>query len=119
VTIELEGPSADPTRIRVAVYGSVVRATIVGDAGQTERLSEHTSELRRALEDRGFRTANVAVRSAGDLVVTAPNAPSGGGTDSEPRHQPGSKRQELAEQRRQQDSHDRQRHSRRQELEEE
>jgi hypothetical protein len=77
VTLELGENAREPMRIRVSVHGSTVRATIVSGAGQAAQLSQHTTELREALEDRGFRTASVAVQAAGAGSATPPRAETG------------------------------------------
>lgn len=89
VTIELDGNSADSTRIRVTVHGNAVRATVLSGAEQSGRLSMHADELTRALEDRGFRSASVSVRTAGEgpmLVASSRGDAGNSPQDERPTH---------------------------------
>jgi hypothetical protein len=75
VTLTLDGApngGSDPMRIRISVHNGIVRATILSASSQSARLSEHVTELKDALEDRGFRSASVAVQTpgAGPAAIT-------------------------------------------------
>lgn len=66
VTVELDAEQTGAQRVRVAVRGDVVHATLVTDQRGVEALRPQLDELRHALEGQGFREAHVQVRAAGD-----------------------------------------------------
>jgi len=62
VTVHLTGEGGIDGRLRVAVRGETVRATIVSDdRAMTDRLGSNIDELHQALRQRGFSDANVSV----------------------------------------------------------
>ncbi|NOT10182.1 MAG: hypothetical protein HOP28_18465, partial [Gemmatimonadales bacterium] len=72
VTIAVDDGSSEPTRIRVAVRGTAVSATILSPPDLAVQLVEHTAELQRTLEERGFHRAAVAVQTLGPPSGAAP-----------------------------------------------
>ena len=65
VTLRIETPDAGGARIRVAVRGDHVRATILhDDAGVAEHLRTHANELRDALVRRGFPESRLNIQLA-------------------------------------------------------
>ena len=71
VTIELDAERTGVQRVRVAVRGDVVHATLVTDRGGVEAMRPQLDDLRHALEGQGFREAHVQVRMASDGTPTA------------------------------------------------
>lgn len=65
VTIQLDPGTTGATRLRVALRGDVVHATIVADAVGAGALALRMPELQRALRDRGFADAQLTVRTQG------------------------------------------------------
>jgi len=64
VTLRIDGDSGAEARVRVAVRGQDVRATIVADDPVlARRLEDGLSGLKQALGDRGFERAQVVVQS--------------------------------------------------------
>ncbi|MDZ4675837.1 MAG: flagellar hook-length control protein FliK [Gemmatimonadota bacterium] len=74
VTVILDSEIAGATRIRVALRGDVVHATIVADVAAAVTLTQRLPELQRALRDRGFSDAQLSVRVLGAESVVAPGA---------------------------------------------
>jgi hypothetical protein len=66
VTVELDAERTGAQRVRVAVRGDVVHATVVTDQRGVEAMRPRLDDLRHALEGQGFREAHVQVRVAGD-----------------------------------------------------
>ena len=71
VTVELDAERTGVQRVRVAVRGDVVHATLVTDRGGVEAMRPQLDDLRHALEGQGFREAHVQVRMAGDGTPAA------------------------------------------------
>ncbi len=69
VTLELD-PAMGAGRVRVAIRGDTVHATIIAADGNVAALNDQVHELRRALESRGFAEAHVAVRSPDSAAAT-------------------------------------------------
>lgn len=83
VTVDLDGQIAGASRIRVAVQGSAVQATIIATDGASAALDRALPALRQALEDRGFSDVKVAVRvqeSATPATISTTAAPAVGET---------------------------------------
>lgn len=74
VTVVLDSAIAGANRIRVALRGDVVHATIVADVAAAVALTQRLPELQRALRDRGFTDAQLSVRVLGAEGVAAPAA---------------------------------------------
>lgn len=74
VTLDLD-PAIGAGRIRVAVRGDAVHATIIATEQGAPTLGAQVKELQRALEERGFSEAHVSIRSTGDAPVTVSSAP--------------------------------------------
>jgi hypothetical protein len=73
VTIQLTDEGGEVGRIRVAVNGPTVRATIIPhDPALADRLNGNLRELRRSLEERGFAEPRVTIQ----VPRTAEAAPS-------------------------------------------
>lgn len=100
VTVELDAEQTGAQRVRVAVRGDVVHATVVTDRGGVEAMRPQLDDLRHALEGQGFREAHVQLRVAADgspavssggaaelrLRSDAPSrAPDGSGAEQQPR----------------------------------
>jgi hypothetical protein len=83
VTVELDVEQSGAERVRVAVRGDVVHATVVTDRGGVDAMRPQLDQLRHALEGQGFREAHVQVRSSGG-EATGALAP-GGVADLRPR----------------------------------
>lgn len=66
VTVELDSEIAGAQRVRVAIRGDVVNATVIADAAAVEALRPQLTELRQALEGHGFREAHVQLRTVGE-----------------------------------------------------
>ncbi|KPJ95500.1 MAG: hypothetical protein AMS18_02730 [Gemmatimonas sp. SG8_17] len=88
VTLKFTDDSGVDGRVRVAVRGQDVRATIVsGDPAIAERLETRLGELHRALDQHGFRDAQLNVQhvrrteDAAGILTAAPARPA---TDSSP-----------------------------------
>ena len=80
VTLRVEGESGEEARLRVAVRGRDVRATIAtDDPSLARRLEEGLGSLRNALGDRGFDKSQVLVQGAavraGEGAQEAPRDP--------------------------------------------
>jgi len=75
VSVELDLAQSGAERVRVAVRGDVVHATVVTDRGGVDAMRPQLDQLRHALEGQGFREAHVQVRSSGEAA--APMAPGG------------------------------------------
>jgi hypothetical protein len=73
VTVRFEGEDGLTGRLRIAVRGDTVHATLVTSAGGIEPAGD-VAELRRLLVERGFADARVAVQDAGVSATT----PAGG-----------------------------------------
>ncbi|MES2305369.1 MAG: flagellar hook-length control protein FliK [Gemmatimonadota bacterium] len=65
VTLQLDKETLGASRIRVAVRGDTVRATILAEDGKAAALTAQLPELRRALEERGFTQARVTIQVEG------------------------------------------------------
>ncbi|MEO5798612.1 MAG: flagellar hook-length control protein FliK, partial [Gemmatimonadales bacterium] len=65
VTLQLDKDTLGASRIRVAVRGDTVRATILAEDGKVAALTAQLPELRRALEERGFTQARVTIQVEG------------------------------------------------------
>lgn len=65
VTLQVNAPDGSVARIRVALVGDAVRATIVAEPAAAATLESALPELRRALGDQGFNDSQVTVRSVG------------------------------------------------------
>src|SRR5262249_40106126 len=66
ITLRVEDTDGSEARLRVAVRGRDVRATIVADDPATaRRLAEGLGGLRQALGERGFGRTEVAVQTSG------------------------------------------------------
>lgn len=100
VTVELDAEQTGAQRVRVAVRGDVVHATVVTDRGGVEAMRPQLDDLRHALEGQGFREAHVQLRVATDATSAvasggtpelrlrneAPSrAPDGSGAEQQPR----------------------------------
>jgi|CXWL01.1.fsa_nt_gi hypothetical protein len=100
VTVELDAERTGAQRVRVAVRGDVVHATVVTDRGGADAMRPQLDELRHALEGQGFREAHVQLRVAGDGTPAvsgggspelrlrsdaSSRAPDGSGTEPQPR----------------------------------
>ncbi|MCL4867045.1 MAG: hypothetical protein KJZ47_14215, partial [Gemmatimonadales bacterium] len=72
VTVVLDEALAGANRIRVALRGDVVHATIVADVAAAAALTQRLPELQRSLRDRGFSDAQLSVRVLGAESVGAP-----------------------------------------------
>ena len=73
VTLRIDGESGEEARLRVAVRGREVRASIAtDDPALARRLEEGLGSLRNALGDRGFDKSQVLVQGA---AVRAGDAP--------------------------------------------
>jgi hypothetical protein len=83
VTVELDPAQSGAERVRVAVRGDVVHATVVTDGGGVEAMRPQLEQLRHALEGQGFREAHVQVRTSSGEVAGA--MPSVGIADLRPR----------------------------------
>jgi hypothetical protein len=83
VTVELDAEQSGAERVRVAVRGDVVHATVVTDRGGVDAMRPQLDQLRQALEGQGFREAHVQVRSGSGDVASA--LPVGGVADLRPR----------------------------------
>jgi len=83
VTVELDPAQSGAERVRVAVRGDVVHATVVTDRGGVDAMRPQLEQLRHALEGQGFREAHVQVRSSNGEVAGA--MPSVGMADLRPR----------------------------------
>ena len=76
VTIELQADGEATTRMRVALRGSTVMATIVApDSDVAQQLSSNMGELRRALADRGFTDSSIAIRVSERAATGSQAAP--------------------------------------------
>ena len=62
-TLELDAEKTGASRIRIAVQGSQVRATITASEFGAANLDRQLPELRRSLEDRGFSDIRLSVRT--------------------------------------------------------
>ena len=87
VTLRVEGDQGVEARLRVAVRGSDLRATIVADdPALARRLEEGIGNLRQALGERGFERTSVVVQST---TTARGNAGDDTARDSQPqRRQP-------------------------------
>jgi hypothetical protein len=101
VTVVLDEALAGANRIRVALRGDVVHATIVADVAAAVALTQRLPELQRALRDRGFGDAQLSVRVLGAESVAAPaglrtesTSPASSTADArnEPESRPGQRR---------------------------
>lgn len=85
VTLRVEGESGEEARLRVAVRGRDVRATIAtDDPSLARRLEEGLGALRTSLGDRGFDKSQVLVQGA---AVRSGEAPQDGQRDPLPKKQ--------------------------------
>lgn len=76
-TIELDAAKTGASRIRIAVQGDQVRATITASDAGLASLDRQLPELRRSLEERGFSDVRLAVRAqqhAGSAASVASSA---------------------------------------------
>jgi hypothetical protein len=92
VTVVLDQGMAGASRIRVALRGDVVHATIMADVAAAATLTQRLPELQRALRDRGFSDAQLSVRVLGaESVGTIPGArlesPAPTSSNAESRHE--------------------------------
>lgn len=100
VTVELDAEQTGAQRVRVAVRGDVVHATVVTDRGGVEAMRPQLDDLRHALEGQGFREAHVQLRVGADGTPAVSNggapelrlrseaasrAPDGSGAEQQPR----------------------------------
>ena len=76
-TLELDADKTGASRIRIAVQGSQVRATITATEIGIASLDRQLPELRRSLEERGFSDIRLAVRAQEHAGAAAPAASSG------------------------------------------
>lgn len=94
VTLVLDSASSGANRIRVALRGDVVHATIVADVAAAVALTQRLPELQRSLRDRGFSEAQLSVRVLGAETVAAPaairpeSAATSGQADARPESEP-------------------------------
>jgi hypothetical protein len=80
-TIRIEGEHGLDGRLRVAVRGEQLRATIIApDADVAKRMESDLGSLQQALRDRGFTQASVSVRAAA-ADSAAPASPGQRGED--------------------------------------
>ena len=64
MVLRLERPDGGEDRLRVDLRGNAVSATLdTGDAAAADRLGANVKELQRALEQHGFETDSVTVRT--------------------------------------------------------
>jgi flagellar hook-length control protein FliK len=75
-TLELDAAKTGASRIRIAVQGSQVRATITASDVSLASLDRQLPELRRSLEERGFSDVRLAVRAQDHVGTIAANASS-------------------------------------------
>lgn len=73
-TLELDADKTGASRIRIAVQGSQVRATITASDIGLASLDRQLPELRRSLEERGFSDIRLAVRAQDHVGTVATNA---------------------------------------------
>jgi hypothetical protein len=71
-TLDLALADGTTGRLRVAVRGDVVHATILADGAAAVMLERELPALRRALAERGFPEAQLAVRLPGGDAPIAP-----------------------------------------------
>lgn len=74
VTVQLDGDTLGANRVRVAVRGDSVRATVFADEGKASSLAAHLPELRRALEEHGFADARVTIQAEAAVDRSSPIA---------------------------------------------
>ena len=65
VTLRFDGPDGLEQRIRVAVLGESVRATILTDGRSAAQMERALPDLHRSLAEHGFRDAQVGIRVLG------------------------------------------------------
>ncbi len=83
-TLDLALGDGTTGRLRVAVRGDVVHATILAEGTAAMMLERELPSLRRSLTDRGFADAQLTVRSAGGDVAIIPPPPTSGTTPDRP-----------------------------------
>jgi hypothetical protein len=71
VTMTLDQAATGASRIRIAVQGSAVRATILTSSDGVNRMDRELPTLRQALADQGFSDVRVSVR-VDDITTSAP-----------------------------------------------
>jgi hypothetical protein len=72
-TIHFEGEHGTEGRMRVALHGENLKATILtSDPMTAQRMESEVSALQQSLRDRGFASASVSVRAGGDATQAQP-----------------------------------------------
>lgn len=83
-TLDLALGDGTTGRLRVAVRGDVVHATILAEGAAAVMLERELPALRRSLADRGFPDAQLTVRAAGGETVVLPPPPTSGAAPDRP-----------------------------------
>ena len=89
VTLQVNAPDGSVARVRVALVGENVRATIVAEPAAASMLEAALPELHRALGDRGFHDSQLSIRTmvAEGSTPLAMRNPAGEGRSAEHQQQ--------------------------------